>query len=327
MFDIYQNVKPCLVSVIAYITNDVYIIGTGFFVSAQGHIVTSAHNIIKNRYIGESPCSDKIHICHELSRIEKAVIVGIDRRADVCVLKIHRKDTPYLKFSNILRLGHKCFIFGCMEDYGIHSFHEGYIERINFVSDEVVDSLITNMKITKGVSGSPICNEQGQVIAISKKKKKKTCGGISSTLLKKIVQKIINKKRNYQKGYSGIKCRPILAQDIVHFNISFLYDNLHGMFVEKIDDEMISDEILHKNDIISTVDGVKIGICSYSLEWFVYMKEPNTTCKIGYYKFMPKNGKPKWDTNVRFTNITLINFPKAIDIPVRNTKGRIQVLS
>ena len=324
MFDVYQRVKGSIVSIIAHIHNDVYIIGTGFIVSNCGHIVTSAHNILKNRLIGNSEYSTNISVCYDLTQIINASVVGIDKRADVCVLKINIKAQRYLKFSNTMKLGDKCYIFGCMEDYGIHSFHEGYIERINFVSDEVVDSLITNMKIIKGVSGSPILNSAGFVIGISNWYSEKTCGGVSSTLLKNIVQKIIYRRKQYKKGFVGFKCRPLLAQDIVHYNIPFLKQDIHGMMVTQVYTSVLSDNEIKKNDIISSVDNIKVGIRTYSLEWFTYMKEPGDFLSICYHKYLGNNC---WENSISSAIVTLIEYPNSIDIPLSSSRGRINIQS
>ena len=50
MFDVYQRVKQSIVSIVAHISQDTYVVGTGFIVSEKGHIVTSAHNVLKNKY-------------------------------------------------------------------------------------------------------------------------------------------------------------------------------------------------------------------------------------------------------------------------------------
>ena len=65
--------------------------------------------------------------------------------------------------------------------------------------------------------------------------------GASCNLLRKIVQKIISERGNYKKGFFGIRTRPLLGQDIVHFKIAFLFDNLHGVIVEKVYSNIISD--------------------------------------------------------------------------------------
>lgn len=329
MFDVYQRVKQSIVSIVAHISQDTYVVGTGFIVSEKGHIVTSAHNVLKNKYVGDSECCKSIHVCFELSHIVKANVIGLDRRADVCVLKLdgNIRTDGFLDFASTMRMGGKCYIFGCMEDYGIHSFHEGYIERINFVTEDIIDSIATNIRITKGISGSPILNGQGKIIGISNWFSEKTCGGASCTLLKKVVQSIITTRTDYVKGFFGMRTRPVLAQDIIHFNIHFLFDNMHGMLVDKIFSNIISTDKMHRYDIISTIDNVRVGICSHSLEWFMYMKNPGDTVKIGYYKYIPKKDEPHWDHNIRFTSITMLDYPKELDVPVMRTRGRIQLLA
>lgn len=326
MFDVYQRVKQSIVSVVAHVSQDTYVIGTGFVISAKGHIVTAAHNVLKNKYVGNAQCCDTIHVCFELSHIVKAHVVGVDRRADVCVLKIHRDTPAFLLFANTMSMGHACYIFGCMEDYGIHSFHEGYVERVNFVTEDVIDSVATNIRITKGISGSPILNGHGKVIGISNWFSEKTCGGASCTLLKRIVQSIISTRTDYVKGFFGLRTRPIVAQDIIHYDIRFLFDNMHGIMIDKVFPTLVASDTLHKNDIISTIDTVRVGTCTHSLEWFMYMKNPGESVKIGYYKYIHAD-TPYWDHNVRFTTVTMLEYPIDIDMPIMRSRGRIQLLA
>lgn len=325
MFDVYQRVKGSIVSVIAHISNETYVVGTGFVVSENGHVVTAAHNIMKNKYSGDTEYSEDIYVCFELSHLSKARIVGVDNRADVCVLKIAgHSGESHLEFANTTSVGSKCYIFGCMEDYGIHSFHEGYVERVNFVTEDIVDSVTTNIRISKGISGSPILNRQGRIIGISNWFSEKTCGGASCSLLRKIVQMIITERGNYKKGFFGVRARPLLGQDIIHFKIAFLFDNLHGLVVEKVYSNIACTDKICKKDIISTIDNVRVGICSHSLDWFMYIKNPGDTVKVGYFKYIQNS---YWDHNIRFTTITMLEYPKEIDIPIMRTRGRIQLLS
>ncbi len=65
-------------------------LGSGFIISEDGYVLTSAH-VVDN--------ADEIIVRMTDRREMVAKVVGTDKRSDVALLKVDAKDLPYLKFG------------------------------------------------------------------------------------------------------------------------------------------------------------------------------------------------------------------------------------
>jgi serine protease Do len=137
-------------------------IGSGFIISKGGLIVTNNHVVEDSNEIIVSLYDGKKY---------KAKIVGVDKKTDLCLLKIDTdKDLKFVKFgdSNKARIGDWAIIIG--NPYGLGgSVSVGIISaRSRDIANGQSDDFIqTDAAINKGNSGGPMFNLKGEVIGIS----------------------------------------------------------------------------------------------------------------------------------------------------------------
>jgi len=136
-------------------------LGSGFFISPKGYIVTNDHVIrhAKSVYV-------RLSDGHKL----RAKIIGADHYNDLAVLKVNRSHLfPYLQFgnSNDVRPGQWVVAIG--NPFGLsESVSTGVVSALgrylgNFEHDEFIQ---TDAPINKGNSGGPLLNQKGQVVGV-----------------------------------------------------------------------------------------------------------------------------------------------------------------
>ncbi|MAP24248.1 MAG: hypothetical protein CMM87_01765 [Rickettsiales bacterium] len=143
--------------------------GTGFLISAEGHIVTSAHNVKGNNTV-------TIQLLDQPE--QPAKIIGVDPLTDIAVLKITTpKPLPYLEWNtNPVYLGQKIFIIGTpfglsgTVSAGIVSTPHRALTNSDIglnPANQVSGFIQTDAAMSLGHSGGPMLNEKGEVIGIN----------------------------------------------------------------------------------------------------------------------------------------------------------------
>ena len=134
--------------------------GTGFFVGAAGHVLTSYHVIEGARRIG----------CRTVDgRVEEARIVRTSQATDLALLQVDRRPTHYLGFApaGSAREGDRVFTIGfpAIGMLGVEPrFTDGTISALSLADEN--SFLQTSIPIQPGNSGGPVVTETGQVVGI-----------------------------------------------------------------------------------------------------------------------------------------------------------------
>jgi 2-alkenal reductase len=149
--------------------------GSGFVVSRQGHVLTSAH-VITRREGGALERANRLFV--EFSDRDRvpAEFVGFDPYDDVGVLRVdpdaHRLDPLPLGDSDHVRIGEPVAAigspFGNVDSLavGVVSATGRAIDSLN-AAYSVVDAIQTDAPITYGNSGGPLLDGAGRVIGIN----------------------------------------------------------------------------------------------------------------------------------------------------------------
>lgn len=147
-------------------------LGSGFFISDQGHLITNVHVIE-----GETKISVMIFrkVGQEFRRqkIEEVDIVATNPFLDLALLKANLPEgykpvVTYLATDDDLRDGDRVFAIG--NPLGLErSVSEGIVSRRNR-AEEGLAFIQTTTQINPGNSGGPLFNMRGQVIGVTNMK-------------------------------------------------------------------------------------------------------------------------------------------------------------
>ena len=163
--------------------------GTGFALSNDGYIATNYHIISDNKSISIVTSNNVAY---------NAIVVGYDAAADIAILKITdpdfnfgKQNIPFnLKHNTKKVLGLKIFSVGYPQDNLV--YNEGYISCENGYEN---DSLSYQLEIISnpGQSGSPVLDEQGNIIGLITGKNSNTSGttyAVQADVLLKLINSL-----------------------------------------------------------------------------------------------------------------------------------------
>lgn len=302
-FDLFNK---SIVTVISTIGNNSFAYGTGFIVTDSGYIITSCHNCID---------AISVSILFESKVLKKCKVIGLDKRTDICVLKVSGLNVVPLQLdiNNTAKMSDKCYIIGNNEESSQSMCGVGHIKFSNYISSHVFDSIVIDINVNKGTSGSPILNKQGLVIGMVNWFMDRDCsGGISAKYILNMFQKIIN--GDISKSYIGVKTKPLRLQDILLYNISMLKKFVCGEIVTE------TTELFQKHDIITKINDQPVGILHTKIESLLYTLPIGTPIKIEYYKHNLENGM-SWNTVLSEVWLTTVMYPDELNQNILNSRN------
>jgi len=181
-------------------------LGTGFFISSDGFLVTNAHVVAGMDEI-------KVYLWKE-SAVKSAQLIGLDTASDVALLKVEPdRPLPYLTLadSDAVRMGELVVAIG--NPFGLeHSLTEGLISakhrRFHRGAGAFYeDFLQTSAQINPGNSGGPLINLRGEVVGVNSAM---VMGGqaigfaVPSNLVKEVIPHLVRAGR-VQRAYIGVR--------------------------------------------------------------------------------------------------------------------------
>jgi 2-alkenal reductase len=177
---VYRRSSPGVVTVFALFEpgddpSDHVAQGSGFVVSRQGHVLTSAHVVTRDDDDGLEPAGRLFVEFSDRDRIP-AELVGVDPYDDVGVLRVdpdaHRLRPLPLGDSDKVVVGEPVAAIG--SPFGnVDSLAVGVVSATGRSIDSlsaaytVVDAIQTDAPITHGNSGGPLLDAEGRVIGIN----------------------------------------------------------------------------------------------------------------------------------------------------------------
>lgn len=204
-------------------------LGSGFIISADGYVLTSAH-VIKD--------ADEIVVRLNDHREKPAKVVGTDERTDVALLKIEAIDLPSVELgdSDDLQVGEWVLAIG--SPFGLElTATQGIVSALgrNLPSDTYVPFIQTDVAVNPGNSGGPLFNTQGQVVGINAQIYTRTGGymGLSFAIPIRVAMQVADqlKTQGYvTRGWLGVVIQPV-TQDLAQ---SFGLDRPRGALVTRV---------------------------------------------------------------------------------------------
>lgn len=265
-------------------------VGSGFFISTDGYILTNYH-VVKNAV--------KISIFDINGKEYKSKKIGVDPRTDLALLKIKGKNLPYIELgdSNNVEVGEWVLAIG-------NPFYQDLSVTAGIISAkgrqlgaaDIEDFLQTDAAINRGNSGGPLINMNGKVIGINSAIIAPTGGNVGigfaipSNLAKKVVDDLKTKGR-VVRGHLGVNIQTIREADAKELDLE-----MGGVLIVKVEDNSPAqkaglkryDLVIEVNNVrIKTADDLKIKIANLSpgdeilLTIFRGSKRQKVTVKVG----------------------------------------------
>jgi len=185
--------------------------GTGFFITADGYILTNNH-IVENAV--------KVTVNTVKGDEFDAKVVGTDSMTDIALLKIEARDLPFAELGDSARMKVGEWVLAIGNPYGLdHTVTAGIIsakgrEISPGDNSTYQDFIQTDAAINRGNSGGPLINMQGEVIGITSNIFTPTGGNIGigfaipSNMARKVVVQLKEKGR-VARGRLGVSVQNI----------------------------------------------------------------------------------------------------------------------
>ena len=135
--------------------------GSGFFISADGYLVTNNH-VVEN--------ATEITVTLKDERELKATIVGRDEATDLAVLKVEGRNFPYVSFENAAKPRVGDWVIAVGNPFGLGgTATSGIVSAYgrNIGDGPFVDYIQIDASINRGNSGGPTFDIYGRVIGVN----------------------------------------------------------------------------------------------------------------------------------------------------------------
>ena len=134
-------------------------VGSGFFISEDGHLLTNHHVVTGAK---------DIFVTLTDGREFKATIVGSDQRTDVALLKIDAKGMATLPIGDAKTLKKGQWVMAIGSPFGLEStVTSGIISALGRETGDYLPFIQTDVAVNPGNSGGPLLNLKGEVVGIN----------------------------------------------------------------------------------------------------------------------------------------------------------------
>ncbi len=212
---------------------DMHSMGSGFFISSDGYILTNNH-VIED--------ADEIVVRLTDRREFEAKVVGVDPTSDLALLKVDQKNLPYLELAekDDLKVGEWVVAIGA--PFGLDfSASAGIVSAkgrsIPNEEGDYVPFIQTDVAINPGNSGGPLFNMDGDVVGVNSQIYTRSGGSIGlsfaipSTVAKNVVTQL-KKKGRVERGWLGVVIQEV-DRDLA---ASFGLKKPHGALVARMEE-------------------------------------------------------------------------------------------
>jgi S1-C subfamily serine protease len=257
-----ENLNPQRLN--AILSKTTRTVGTGFFIDAEGFILTNEHVICE---------AEQLWVTTDDRHVYPAMIIATDPRSDLAVLKIPASGVEPVKFARPDRAIHRGIWtiaignpYGLASEgelamsVGVVSATERSLPKLSSKENRLYADLIqTTAEINPGNSGGPLFDIAGEVIGINTAvilPQKQTNGiGFAIPITRRLLDEVEQLKSGSDAVYAfmGISVTDPTLKELREAGIT---GSGSGVRVEGIDsDSPASRSILKKNDIILNING------------------------------------------------------------------------
>ncbi|MGH6866267.1 MAG: Do family serine endopeptidase [Methyloceanibacter sp.] len=269
--------------------------GSGFFISADGYVVTNNH-VVED--------AEDITVTMEDGEKYPAKLVGTDARTDVALIKVNAsKQFPFVNFSSkdprvgdwVLAVGNP-FGLGGTVTAGIISAHN------RDIGSGPYDYLQIDAAVNRGNSGGPSFDLDGNVIGVNTAIFSPSGGnvGIAFAVPAQLVKEVVSQLKSHgtvDRGWLGVVIQNV-SDDIAD---SIGLPTPKGAMITKVtEDGPAAKEDVKPGDVIVEVNGEKIED-SRDLARKIAELQPDTDVKLSIVRYGDK----------RVVDMKLGNFPSS----------------
>ena len=264
-------------------------LGSGFFISKDGYIVTNNHVVEK---------ATKVEVYTYNGTKYKAKIIGTDPKTDLALIKIKGKNFPFLQLGDSSKVQVGEWVLAIGNPLGTEfSVTAGIISakgRQLGVAD-YADFIQTDAAINKGNSGGPLVNLRGEVIGVNSAILTPNEGsvGIGFAIPSNLVKVIITELKTTGKvirGWLGVVIQDISPEDKDALGLN----STRGALVAQVSPGSPADKYgIKPYDVIVSINGKKIKN-STELKVIIGATKPGTIITLGIIregKFLTKKVK------------------------------------
>lgn len=134
-------------------------VGSGFFISTDGYIVTN-HHVVDD--------ATDIYVTLPDKREFKAKVIGSDQRTDVALIKIDLNNTPKLPIGDPSRLRKGEWVVAIGSPFGLEStVTAGIVSAKGRDTGDYLPFIQTDVAVNPGNSGGPLLNMRGEVVGVN----------------------------------------------------------------------------------------------------------------------------------------------------------------
>ncbi len=239
-------------------TREARSLGSGFFISAAGHIVTNNH-VVEG--------ATEIQVVLEDGRELDAVLVGRDSQTDLAVIKVVEPGTfTYVEFGSSAQLRRGDWVVALGNPFGLGgTATTGIVSAIGKPGDRSRSSTYTDFlqidaAINRGNSGGPTFDLHGRVIGVNSMILSPTGGSVGigfaipSDLAKSITDTIIATGR-VSRGWLGVTIQD-LTDDMAEAR--GIPDAVGAIVSQVTDASPAAKSGMKRGDIIVRVNGISV---------------------------------------------------------------------
>jgi len=257
--------------------------GSGIIMSPDGYILTNAHVVkgahsLRVQLNVRAAAEAREQGDRAASRALPGTLVGVDRESDLAVIRIDKKDLPYLMFgdSNELKQGQIVLALG--NPLGLdNSVSMGVVSAVarQIKPDDPMVYIQTDAPINPGNSGGPLVDTEGRVMGINTFILTQSGGseGIGFSIPSNIAREVYTQLKaqghvhRVQLGLIGETITPQMAEGLG-------LDTDHGVIVSDLQPNGPADDAgIKVDDIIAGMNGKRLDSIR-QLEAYVYRQRP-----------------------------------------------------
>jgi serine protease Do len=226
--------------------------GSGFIISADGHILTNAHVVAEFDDVTVKLADQK--------REFKAKVVGLDRRTDVALLKVDAQGLPTIPLGDSAKVEPGQWVAAIGSPFGFaNTITAGIVSATSraLPQESFVPFIQTDVAVNPGNSGGPLINLKGEVIGINSMIYSRTGGymGVSFAIPIEValdVAKQLQTTGKVTRGRLGVGIQP-MTQELAK---SFKLDSPTGVVVVQVEKGSPAERAgIRQGDVILSFNG------------------------------------------------------------------------